>query len=379
MNKRVFIGFLVIVFALLGGWIFYISYQTRQPVPMQKITVDWWGSRHADATSISFTNWNENVPPQVPQNCGKCHSGNGFIDYIGQDGSAEFTIDRPAAVESVVACVVCHSDKADALTMVKFPSGAEVNFGQGDALCGTCHSGQDSGSKVNASASGYGDDELVPEARFITPHYAFSAAVWLGGETHGGYEYEGKFYTGRFEHANGVQTCTQCHDPHSLSMRKNQADPNAELCAICHPNVTGIADYRNIIVEGSDYDTDGTVEGMYHEIRGMRDLLMQSMQLYTKEKFDIGIGWADKFPYLFVDTNQDGTLSDDEAISANAYKSFTPRLLRAAFNYQFSVKEPAGYVHNGRYVIQLLYDSITDISVATGKPVAGLIRPESDD
>ena len=73
--------------------------------------------------------WNEDDPPQVPPNCGKCHSGNGFIDYIGQDGSLEFSVDRPAAVESVVACVVCHSEKGDSLSLVKFPSGAEINFG----------------------------------------------------------------------------------------------------------------------------------------------------------------------------------------------------------------------------------------------------------
>ena len=379
MNKRVFIGFLVVVFTLLAGWIFYISSQTRQPIPMQKISVDWWGSGHADVKSESFTHWNEEDPPQVPPTCGKCHSGNGFIDYIGQDGSAAMSVDRPAAVESVVTCTVCHSEKADTLTSVKFPSGSEVNFNQGEASCGACHSGLDAGSKVDASASGYGDDDLVPDASFITPHYSFSAATWLGGETHGGYEYAGKTYIGRFEHAEGVQTCTQCHDPHSLQMRENPVDKNAELCAVCHSNVTGFADYRNIYVDGIDYDADGSVEGMYHEIEGLRNILMQSMQQYTKDKLGVGIGWADSFPYLFIDTNQDGTLSQEEAVFPNAYKAFTPRLMRATFNYQFSIKELAGYVHNGKYVVQLLYDSITDLSTAIGKPVAGLTRPASDD
>jgi hypothetical protein len=75
----------------------------------------------------------------------------------------------------------------------------------------------------------------------------------------------------------------------------------------------------------------------------------------------------------------DGVLSKEEAVPANAYKSFTPRLMRAAFNYQFSLKEPAGYVHNGNYILQLLHDSIMDISTAAGKPVAGLTRPSEDD
>ncbi len=132
-------------------------------------------------------------------------------------------------------------------------------------------------------------------------------------------------------------------------------------------------------VDGIDYDADGTVEGMYHEIEGLRNILIQSMQQYTEDKIGLGIGWADKFPYLFIDSNQDGALSEEEAVSQNAFKAFTPRLMRAAFNYQFSAKEPAGYVHNGKYIIQLLYDSIADLSSATGKPVAGLTRPASDD
>jgi len=379
MNKRIFIGFLVVVVALLAGWIYYISSQSRQPVPLQKISKDWWGSGHADISSESFTHWNEDEPPQVPPTCGKCHSGNGLIDYIGQDGSQEFSVDRPAAVESVVSCAVCHSEKADALSMVKFPSGAEINFDKGEALCGTCHSGLSAGSRVDSTTSGFADDELVPDASFITPHYFYSAATWLGGEAKGGYEYPDLTYVGRFNHANGVQTCTQCHDPHSTQIKKNPTNPDANLCGTCHSNVTEFADYRDIFVEGIDYDTDGTVEGVFHEIEGLRNMLMQSMQSYTESKLGTGIGYADNFPYLFVDTNRDGILSEEEAVFANAYKAFTPRLMWAAFNYQFSLKEPAGYVHNGNYVLQLLHDSIMDISTAAGDPVAGLTRPFEND
>ncbi len=379
MNKRVFIGFLVVVVALLAGWIYYVNLQVQQPVPLQKISVDWWGSGHADITSESFTHWNEDEPPQVPPTCAKCHSGNGFIDYIGQDGSQEFSVDRPAAVESVVSCAVCHSETADALNLVKFPSGAEINFDQGDALCGTCHSGLTAGSRVDSTASGFADDDLVPDASFITPHYYYAAETLLGGEAKGGYEYPNKTYVGRFNHANGVQTCTQCHNPHSTRINQNPADLSANLCAACHSNVTEFKDYRDITVSGVDYDTDGKVEGVFHEIEGLRNMLMQSMQDYTEAKLGVGIGYADDFPYLFNDTNKDRTLTEDEAVFANTYEAFTPRLLRAAFNYQFSLKEPAGYVHNGKYVLQLLYDSIMDISTAAGNPVAGLIRPSEED
>jgi len=88
MNKRVFIIILAFLAALLVGWIFFISSQARAAASIEKISVDWWGSAHADATAEAFTHWDEDDPPQIPQECAKCHSGPSFIDFLGQDGSA---------------------------------------------------------------------------------------------------------------------------------------------------------------------------------------------------------------------------------------------------------------------------------------------------
>src|SRR5580765_6911169 len=33
-----------------------------------------------------------------------------------------------------------------------------------------------------------------------------------------------------------------------------------------------------------------------------------------------------------------------------------------AYNYQFSVKDPGSFAHNGKYIIELLYDSIADLN-----------------
>jgi len=42
-------------------------------------------------------------------------------------------------------------------------------------------------------------------------------------------------------------------------------------------------------------------------------------------------------------------------------------MLKAAYNYHMSHKEPCGYIHNHRYVAQLLVDSIGDPSILTRK------------
>jgi hypothetical protein len=46
-------------------------------------------------------------------------------------------------------------------------------------------------------------------------------------------------------------------------------------------------------------------------------------------------------------------------------------LLRAAYNYQWVQKDPGAFAHNGKYILQVLYDSIADI----GGDVTGLTRP----
>jgi hypothetical protein len=54
----------------------------------------WSMSAHSDATALAFNNWNQDGA--VPTTCARCHSSEGFIDYIGGDGSAPGVVDKPA-------------------------------------------------------------------------------------------------------------------------------------------------------------------------------------------------------------------------------------------------------------------------------------------
>jgi hypothetical protein len=63
-------------------------------------------------------------------------------------------------------------------------------------------------------------------------------------------------------------------------------------------------------------------------------------------------------PYFFEDTNGNGLLDAGET---TRYESFDAKLLKAAYNYQVSLKEPCGYIHNAQYIAQLLVDSIGDL------------------
>ncbi len=74
-----------------------------------------------------------------------------------------------------------------------------------------------------------------------------------------------------------------------------------------------------------------------------------------------------RYPYFFGDANGNGEIDGEEA----GYNTWTPRLLRAAYNYQYVGKDPGGFAHNPLYIIQVLYDSLKDI----GDDVSGMTRP----
>ena len=66
-----------------------------------------------------------------------------------------------------------------------------------------------------------------------------------------------------------------------------------------------------------------------------------------------------------------GEVDPGEGIYPNQYATWTPRLLRAAYNYQYAQKDPGAFAHNAKYVLQALYDSLEDM----GADVSGMTRP----
>jgi hypothetical protein len=78
------------------------------------------------------------------------------------------------------------------------------------------------------------------------------------------------------------------------------------------------------------------------------------------------------YPYFFIDTDGDGaSAGPSEANFGNRYGSWTPALLRAAYNYQYASKDPGAFAHNADYILQILYDSLRDM----GGDVGGMTRP----
>ena len=104
----------------------------------------------------------------------------------------------------------------------------------------------------------------------------------------------------------------------------------------------------------------------------MRDTLYAALQAYATETVGTGIVYeSHSHPYFFIDTNGNGEPDAEEVNGDNRFNTWTPRLLRAAYNYQYVQKDPGAYTHNPPYILQVLYDSIEDV----GGDVSGMLRP----
>ena len=131
-----------------------------------------------------------------------------------------------------------------------------------------------------------------------------------------------------------------------------------DQCFTCHAGVESVEDIR---MAAEDFDGDGDVtEGLAGEIATLSDALYAAMQAYAEANPDTApiVYDSHSYPYFFTDTG-------------DRYETWTPNLLKVAFNYQYAQKDPGNYAHNGTYFIQLLIDSIE----AVGGDVGAYTRP----
>ncbi len=339
-----------------------VSAQEGVEVPFLE---EWTGSGHADAEAEAFIHWDEESPAEVPTNCAKCHSTTGYLDFLGADGSEAGVVNVAPPVGTTVECVACHNNVTLTKTSVVMPSGIELTGLGDESRCMECHQGRQSTVSVNAAITNAGvdDDAVSADLGFLNIHYYAAAASKYGTLAKGGYEYEGKSYDGNFAHVDEFDTCIGCHDSHTLEVK-------LEACSSCHTGATSIEDVRNVRMPGSlvDYDGDGDMEeGIYFELQGLKEMLLAAIQSYADEVAGTAIAYNPAtHPYYFIDADGDGVAGDDES---DAYNAWTPRLLKAAYNYQTASKDPGAYAHGGKYHIQLLYDAIEDLNTALSSPV----------
>lgn len=380
--KKVFIltGLLLVGAALLmacgGTQVTETPPPTGEPtqvpvVPDTPYLVDWQSSAHAAVNTEPFRHWDTEDPAEVPTTCARCHTSAGYQDHIGADGTEAGSVEAavPTTASQGIQCVACHNPVTFSKTTVTFPSGVTITAGD-DTRCMECHQGRESKVSVDAQIERFGvtDQDAVVEPiqdeqgetvnfGFRNIHYYAAAATLYGGKTLGGYQYDGLTYDSKNTHVQGYDSCIGCHNPHTLQVKVNE-------CAGCHQNVATADDLKSIrmVSSAQDYDGDGnTQEGMYFEIEGLQQILYSEIQRYAAEKTETAIVYDPAaHPYWFTDADGDGAPDQGDSGPAR-FNTWTARLLKAAYNYQVSQKDPGAFAHGNKYIVQLLFDSIADL------------------
>lgn len=371
-----FVWPLLVIFFLVGGLVAILIGQVvlppePRPESVETISEKWTKAGHSDSESVSFTYWDQRDPPEIPANCAKCHSAYGYLDFLGEDGSEANSVDAPTPIGSVVSCVVCHNPSGHEKDTTLFPSGAEINGLGMTANCAECHQGRRSSQTVENAIIDLPQDEVNKDLSFINVHYRVGGATRFGSDVSAGYQYPDKSYDGFFPHVGNYEFCTDCHDPHSLAITPSE-------CAACHPVVTNLDNLRDIREAGTpDFDGDSDItEGINGEITTLHELLYHTIQTYANEVVGQPILYDNHSPQWYIDTNGNGEADAGEINSDNPYESWTPRLVKATYNYHLVVESAGGFVHNPKYVIQLLYDTLDDLSAVVPVDIANFIRPD---
>lgn len=360
---------------------------TPTPDPAEAIKPIFEASGHADAKALAFTDWD--AEKEVPAACARCHTSAGFQEYIA-NGKVAAGMPVP---NKPLECATCHNDTAQKLTSVTFPSGVTIENLGPEARCMTCHQGRESKVSVDAKIEKFGikdvDAQVDPligkdaagkETKtafgFSNVHYFAAGGTLYAGEVHMGYEYDGNVYDIKTQHVDGLNTCLGCHDQHSLKVK-------VEKCTECHSDVKTVEDLQNVREPSSakDYNGNGDVkEGVAKEIEGLQAILMTTIQAYASEVAGTSIVYdTAAYPYWFIADKDGKALMTDG--KTTAYNKWTARLLKAAYNYQVSIKDPGAFAHGGKYIIELLYDSTADLNAAdklkTKTDMSKLVREDA--
>jgi hypothetical protein len=361
-------GFLVLVIAgiLAFGYGMATAAQAEPPAPVPQgpgvpYLDEWEEGPHSQAEKEAFVHWD--ADGEIPANCATCHSTTGYQDFLGADGSEAGKVDKAQPTGQVITCDACHNPTASTLDTVTFPSGVVITGLGGEARCMVCHQGRESKVSVDEKIEQFkatDPDEVPAKIKnadgsesamgFSNIHYKAAAATLYGGQVMGGYQYDGKSYDFKNSHVENADTCLECHDSHTGEVK-------VETCQICHgEQVKTAADLNKIreFTSAKDYDGDGSnTEPILGEITGLQEALLKAIENYAKEVAGAEIKYdGATYPYFM---GADG----------KAYPNWTARLLKAAYNYQFSVKDTGQYAHGPKYNVQLLYDSIEDINAAS--------------
>ncbi len=250
--------------------------------------------------------------------CAHCHNGAGFINYV-ESGKVSLTEDEPMNVD--INCVACHDphsvENEHQLRTITatLQTGDEVDVGGLGKLCMNCH-------KSRRDAVDYTTNYLDNISPYYGPHHGTQSEILLGTN----YPDFGVTFESSTHINVTPNSCVDCHmsadgkvdendnvllsGGHSFRMSTPEGEDNVSACAPCHSfeSFDAIAVEINSV---TDFDGDGTDEGLQEEVSGMlHDIQMLLPPLNSEEVSTIDSSWTElqaKSYYAHKMVKEDGS------------------------------------------------------------------------
>ena len=300
---------------------------------------EWQTSAHASGPT-----WDEASPPALRASCSKCH--NGLISVAYLDNPTTFT-NPPANPTSFerLSCAVCHDPHGNdnpgslrnaSVTDIWIPNNVLVEEAGAGRLCISCHNGRrtetDVLNMINNGSGHYG------------PHHSIQGDMLKGVNAY--QDFNADFPWSSSKHILVEDACVACHthahegDPEAGIPNFTGHDflPQTEACVRCHGPITSFED----IQAKADFDGNGAIEGVQVEIRGLLDLLQQTIADASRNE-----------------TVRQEMLNPDTFLTAVGDTTKSLRNQReAAYNWCYVDFDGSHGVHNATYSVQLLQQSI---------------------
>ncbi len=284
--------------------------------------------------------------------CQVCHTNEGFVDSVSGK-----QIDPNAFVRypSPPGCFTCHAPhergnmSLRTVAPVKLVNGQVFDVGNGN-LCANCHHARQTATALAVP---------TPANKISVPwgaHHGPQGDVIMGTNA---FEFPGKVY-GSSAHKDVVKDgCVDCHmrlpsgryalspdvGGHSFKVKGMVHEVlklNTSGCISCHKDIAQVPgrDVFNVIAQ-EDYDRDGTKEPTQDEVTGLLNRLVNTS----------GTGLLQKLPLPLY--------KPDGSFNTTGSPTVRPVVEMAGlYNYKLILEDGSRGIHNTKYVIQVLYDTI---------------------
>ena len=290
---------------------------------------EWQTSGHFNGATMDTTSagWH------YGGSCSRCHTGNGYVEYVETGIVATIAIDEATKVN----CSACHNPhegtndhmlrEIDSATMAGGDVVTEGGFG---ITCMNCHTGRRSQEDIAEQIAEGGSRGIGPhhgnQGAFLNPDVFFDVSG-------------GTFTWTSSNHLSMENSCVTCH-----MAEGHGNEPTVEACESCHGVLT---DFDDIIAK-EDFDGDGLAEGVQSEVTGLMTLLDDAI---------IATG-IDTTGGLSVSQAAGKDSLDAVWDAVNAAGTYTVSQIRGAvFNYLAVDYDHSHGIHNFAFTVQLLQQS----------------------